>query len=229
MKYEVFTGGYHFRSEGEAFTGSGRQFLKMETVKLSEAYGKCLAEDIYAEENIPDFRRATVDGYAVKASDTQGAGESVPVFLSVVDEISIGKPALREIKNGECAYVPTGGMIPDGADAMVMVEYTELFDKRDAAVYSSVSAGNGVVQIGEDAKKGELLLSRGTVLHSAQTGVLASLGKHTVKVYAPWHITIISTGDELAEVGEEKRKMSGVRHQYTCALCSCKRAGNDSG
>lgn len=182
----------------------GDNFLKMETVKLSEAYGKCLAEDIYAEENIPDFRRATVDGYAVKASDTQGAGESVPVFLSVVDEISIGKPALREIKNGECAYVPTGGMIPDGADAMVMVEYTELFDKRDAAVYSSVSARNGVVQIGEDAKKGELLLSRGTVLHSAQTGVLASLGKHTVKVYAPWHITIISTGDELAEVGEEK-------------------------
>lgn len=182
----------------------GDNFLKMETVKLSEAYGKCLAEDIYAEENIPDFRRATVDGYAVKASDTQGAGESVPVFLSVVDEISIGKPALREIKNGECAYVPTGGMIPDGADAMVMVEYTELFDKRDAAVYSSVSAGNGVVQIGEDAKKGERLLSRGTVLHSAQTGVLASLGKHTVKVYAPWHITIISTGDELAEVGEEK-------------------------
>lgn len=182
----------------------GDNFLKMETVKLSEAYGKCLAEDIYAEENIPDFRRATVDGYAVKASDTQGAGESIPVFLSVVDEISIGKPALREIKNGECAYVPTGGMIPDGADAMVMVEYTELFDKRDAAVYSSVSAGNGVVQIGEDAKKGELLLSRGTVLHSAQTGVLASLGKHTVKVYAPWHITIISTGDELAEVGEEK-------------------------
>ena len=182
----------------------GDNFLKMETVKLSEAYGKCLAEDIYAEENVPDFRRATVDGYAVKASDTQGAGESVPVLLSVVDEISIGKPALREIKNGECAYVPTGGMIPDGADAMVMVEYTELFDKRDAAVYSSVSAGNGVVQIGEDAKKGELLLSRGTVLHSAQTGVLASLGKHTVKVYAPWHITIISTGDELAEVGEEK-------------------------
>lgn len=182
----------------------GDNFLKMETVKLSEAYGKCLAENIYAEENIPDFRRATVDGYAVKASDTQGAGESVPVFLSVVDEISIGKPAIREIKNGECAYVPTGGMIPDGADAMVMVEYTELFDKRDAAVYSSVSAGNGVVQIGEDAKKGELLLSRGTVLHSAQTGVLASLGKHTVKVYAPWHITIISTGDELAEVGEEK-------------------------
>lgn len=182
----------------------GDNFLKMETVKLSEAYGKCLAEDIYADENIPDFRRATVDGYAVKASDTQGAGESVPVFLSVVDEISIGKPAIREIKNGECAYVPTGGMIPDGADAMVMVEYTELFDKRDAAVYSSVSAGNGVVQIGEDAKKGELLLSRGTVLHSAQTGVLASLGKHTVKVYAPWHITIISTGDELAEVGEEK-------------------------
>lgn len=197
----------------------GDNFLKVETVKLSEAYGKCLAEDIYAEENIPDFRRATVDGYAVKASDTQGAGESVPVFLSVVDEISIGSPALREIKSGECAYVPTGGMIPDGADAMVMVEYTELFDKRDAAVYASVSAGSGVVQIGEDAKKGELLLSRGTILHSAQTGVLASLGKKTAKVYAPWHITIISTGDELAEPGEEKGRCQ-VYDINTHALCT---------
>lgn len=199
--------------------GVGENFLKTETVALSEAYGECLAEDIYAEENIPDFRRATVDGYAVKAVDTQGAGESVPVFLSVVEEISIGNPALRRINSGECAYVPTGGMIPDGADAMVMVEYTDLFDKSDVAVYTSVSAGSGVVQIGEDAKKGALLLSRGTLLHSAQTGVLSSLGKKTVQVYAPWHITIISTGDELAEPGEEKKRCQ-VYDINTHALCA---------
>lgn len=197
----------------------GENFVKVETVNLAEAYGRCLAEEIYAEENIPDFRRATVDGYAVKSSDTQGAGESIPVFLSVVEEISIGSPALLEIKSGECAYVPTGGMIPDGADAMVMVEYTELFNKKEAAVYTSVSAGSGVVQIGEDAKKGEILLSKGTVIRSAQTGVLASLGKHTVKVYAPWHITIISTGDELAEVGEKKGRCQ-VYDINTHALCA---------
>lgn len=197
----------------------GENFVKVETVNLAEAYGRCLAEEIYAEENIPDFRRATVDGYAVKSSDTQGAGESIPVFLSVVEEISIGSPALLEIKSGECAYVPTGGMIPDGADAMVMVEYTELFNKKEAAVYTSVSAGSGVVQIGEDAKKGEILLSKGTVIRSAQTGVLASLGKHTVKVYAPWHITIISTGDELVIPGEKKGRCQ-VYDINTHALCA---------
>lgn len=197
----------------------GEDFVKTETVDIEKAYGRCLAEDIYADEPVPDFRRATVDGYAVRASDTQGAGESIPVFLSVVEEVAIGSPSKKTIKSGECAYVPTGGMIPDGADAMVMVEYTELFQETEAAVYTSVSSGSGVVQVGEDAEKGALLLKKGSIIGVSQTGVLASLGKKTVKVYVPWHITVISTGDELAEPGEEKGPCQ-VYDINTHALCA---------
>lgn len=183
----------------------GEAFVKTEQIDTKDALGRCLAEDVFCPEMVPDFRRSTVDGYAVIAKDTQGAGESIPVFLDIVEEISIGRPALHTLKSGECAYVPTGGMIPDGADAMVMVEYTELFGEKSAAVYSPVSAGRNVVQIGEDAEEGTLLLKRGTVLKAADIGVLASIGKEKTEVFKPWRLTIISTGDELAALGDERK------------------------
>ena len=183
----------------------GEDFVKTEQVELTKAAGRCLAEDIFCPQMAPDFRRSTVDGYAVLARDTQGAGENIPVFLNIVEEVSIGHPAARKIRSGECSYVPTGGMIPDGADAMVMVEYTEQFDDKSMAVYTSVSAGSGVVQIGEDAKKGDLLLAKGTVLNAKSIGVLALAGRAQVKVFCPWRLTVISTGDELAVPGSEKQ------------------------
>lgn len=182
----------------------GEEFIKTEQVDTKDAMGRCLAEDVFCPEMLPDFRRSTVDGYAVLAKDTQGAGENIPVFLNIVEEVSIGKPALHTIKSGECAYVPTGGMVPDGADAMVMVEYTELFDEKSAAIYNAVSAGRNVVQIGEDAGVGTLLLKKGKVLKAADIGALASIGKAQVQVCKPWKLTIISTGDELAAMGEAK-------------------------
>lgn len=182
----------------------GDTFVRTESIDTREAVGRCLAEDVFCPEMIPDFYRSTVDGYAVKAKDTQGAGESIPVFLDIVEEISIGKPARHELKSGECAYVPTGGMVPDGADAMVMVEYTELFDDTSVAIYNSVSAGRNVVQIGEDAKKDSLLLKKGTILNAAAIGVLASIGRNKVQVFCPLKLTIISTGDELRTPGEKK-------------------------
>lgn len=200
-------------------TAVSDRFTKTEQVDLKEAAGRCLAEDIFCPEMIPDFRRSTVDGYAVLAKDTQGAGESIPVFLDIVEEVSIGKPAKKTLKSGECAYVPTGGMIPDGADAMVMVEYTELFDETSAAIYSAVAPGQGVVQIGEDAKKDTLLLKRGTVLDAKSIGVLASIGMKKVNVYCPWRLTIISTGDELADPAG-KKKTCEVYDVNTYALCA---------
>lgn len=182
------------------------QFLRTEEVGLTQAIGRTLAEDIRCPEMVPDFRRSTVDGYAVIARDTQGAGESIPVFLTIVEEISIGEPAQKTLRSGECAYVPTGAMIPDGADAMVMVEYTELFDETSAAIYSAVAPGQSVVQIGEDAQKDTLLLSRGTVLDARSIGVLASVGYGKVKVYCPCRLTIVSTGDELVAPGNPKKK-----------------------
>ena len=94
------------------------------------------------------------------AADTQGASDGVPVFLDIMEEIEIGKPAKKRVVSGTCSYVPTGGMIPEGADAVVMVEYCELFDQSCTAVYHALASGGNVVQIGEDVEKGETILPR---------------------------------------------------------------------
>ena len=172
---------------------------KQDTVlcELLSAEGKVLAEDIITAIDIPHFRRSTVDGYAIISRDTQGAGESIPVFLEKVEEINIGYPAKTSLRSGQCAYVPTGGMIPDGADAVVMVEYCEPFDSKSVAVYESVSVGRNVVNIGEDAEKGSVILKKGTRLRPQEIGALASAGYVKVPVYRPLKLSIISTGDEL--------------------------------
>ena len=108
--------------------------VETETVSLEEAAGRILARDMVSRENIPAFYRSTVDGYAVRSKDTAGATESLPVFLEVIEEVAIGTKAEKAVKPGTCAYVPTGGMIPEGADAMVMVEYSELFDEDHVAL-----------------------------------------------------------------------------------------------
>lgn len=172
-----------------------------ETVSLSDAFGRILAEDIKTKEAIPSFRRSSVDGYAVCSKDTAAATDSIPVFLEVVEEIHIGHPAVKKIVPGTCAYVPTGGMIPEGADAMVMVEYCEMFDEKHVAVCSAAPFGSYVVDMGEDAGEGEILLKRGTRIGPAEAGVLAAAGAERVPVFVPWRVTILSTGDELVPVG----------------------------
>ena len=138
----------------------GENWIKTKNVPLNEALNCVLAEDIYGKVNIPDFRRSMVDGYAVVAKDTMGAGESLPVFLKVIGDVGMGEAAECVITPGTCAYVPTGGMIPEGADACVMVEYCEHFDSEEIAVYQATSVGRHVVDIGEDSKAGELLLRK---------------------------------------------------------------------
>lgn len=181
----------------------GAHEVKTERVSLSEAGGRILSEDLMAAEAIPSFYRSSVDGYAVKSRDTAGATDSIPVFLEIVEEVAIGHPAEKPIHSGQCAYVPTGGMLPEGADAMVMVEYSELFAENQVALYESVSFGRSVVVPGEDVKRGEKLLSRGTKLGPAQVGVLAAAGIDPVPVYVPWRVSILSTGDELVAPGQQ--------------------------
>lgn len=173
---------------------------KAETVYFTESCGRVLAEDIPAGENVPGFRKSTVDGYAVKASNTQGVSESVPVFLDVVEEIQMGTVPKEKISDGQTSYVPTGGMLPDGADAVVMIEYTEKFDEKSIAVYDSVSDGRNVIQEGEDITVGEIFMRKGSRVRPQEIGVMASAGVTEVKVFRPWKVTVISTGDELAPV-----------------------------
>lgn len=180
----------------------GDDWLTVCEVPLREARERVLAEDLYGRLDIPEFRRSMVDGYAVQAKDTMGAGENIPVFLEVIEDVPIGTQAKSIIRPGTCAYVPTGGMLPKGADSCVMVEYCEPFDASHIAVSQSVSPGRHVVEIGEDSRKGELLFLRGQRLRPQEIGVLAAEGMTKVKVYAPLKIFVISTGDELTAPGE---------------------------
>ena len=175
----------------------------IEFVKLEDALGRVIASDLVSPEPIPHFRRSTVDGYAVRSSDTHGVTDSIPVFLEMVEKIAIGTSAVRTIGPGQCAYVPTGGMIPEGADSVVMIEYCETFDADSIAVYDSVSAGRNVVGVGEDIREEALFLKKGTKIRPQEIGVLSSAGVHTVPVYKPWKITIISTGDELVPADQK--------------------------
>lgn len=182
--------------------GSCRTGLPMETEEVSifQLLGRVLAEDIISSEAVPGFNRSTVDGYAVCSSDTGGATESMPAFLRVIGEVEMGCDASRlTVGPGECVYVPTGGMVPAGADAMVMVEYCEAFGADQMAVYSSVSAGNNMVMAGDDMDCGQVVLRRGRKIRPADLGVLAAIGRTSALVYKPWKIVILSTGDEIID------------------------------
>ena len=174
--------------------------LYVEEVEYFDALGCILAEDVISQENVPGFRRSTMDGYAVRSSDTGGASESMPTFFKVKGEVEMGKAPSGEasyVGAGECVYVPTGGMIPEGADAVVMVEYCEMFGMDEVAVYTSVSGGNNIVMQADDVKVNQILLSRGRRLKPADMGLMSAIGHTKVKVYSPWKISIFSTGDEI--------------------------------
>lgn len=203
----------------------GKRQLAREDLLFDRAAGRVLAADIVAPEAVPTFARATVDGYAVRAVDTQGAGESLPVILTIVDEVRIGAPAAVPLRPGECAYVPTGGMLPPGSDAMVMVEHSELFDATHVALYDAVSYGRNVVFPGEDMRAGALLLPAGRRIGFGEIGALAALGVSHVRVWQPLRLTILSTGDELVAAGETPRD-GQIRDINTYALqAMAERAG----
>ncbi len=169
-------------------------------VTLGEALGRVLAEDIIAPINVPPFDRSAMDGYAVKARDTYGAGENNPKTLKLKGGISMGALSDVEITRGVCAAIPTGAPIPKGVDAVVMVEYTEK-SKGKVEVYRSVASGENIMRAGADMTKGEKVLVKGHLLTPRDTGVLAALGIVHMKVFAKPKVAIISTGTEIAEPG----------------------------
>lgn len=194
--------------------------LYVEEVEHFRGLGRILAEDVISRENVPGFKRSTVDGYAVRSSDTGGASETMPTFLKVNGEVEMGREPLgaaAQVGPGECVYVPTGGMIPEGADAMVMVEYCEDFVGNEIAVYTSVSTGNNMVMPGDDVAERQLLLERGKRLKPADIGLLSAAGHTKVKVYCPWKISIFSTGDEIVSPNDVPQP-GQVRDVNTFAL-----------
>ncbi|MCL2678491.1 MAG: molybdopterin molybdenumtransferase MoeA, partial [Clostridiales bacterium] len=173
---------------------AGGLFAATELLPPHESLGRILAGDIAAGEDIPGFKRSSVDGYAVLSADTAAAGEGAPVFLTVRGQVEIGNPVSFSIGCGECAAVPTGGMLPVGADAVVMIEYAELFGDGEVALYAGVSHGENVVQADEDAKAGDVILHRGKQILPQDIGAMAAAGITEVPVCVRPRLTIISTG-----------------------------------
>ncbi|MBQ6151182.1 MAG: molybdopterin molybdotransferase MoeA [Mogibacterium sp.] len=176
---------------------------RTETVNLYGSIDRVLAQNIISNENIPPYRRSIMDGYAVRSRDLGAAGDMVPSFLKISGEVLLGTDSSDLVlEPGHCIYVPTGGFVPDGADAVVMVEYCEPFGSGMLAVSKSASAGENIVQVGEDVAKGDLLLPKGRRLRPQDIGVLAAAGVTEVPVFVPWRVTVISTGDELVSPEE---------------------------
>lgn len=168
-----------------------------EFVPVLKALDRIAAEDVLCSEDIPGFDRSTMDGYAVVSRDTQGAGETMPAFLDLAGEVEMGQSPKCELKSGQCAYVPTGGMLPKGSDAVAMVEYCQPFGTDKVAVYSPLSPGHNMVHAGDDVSCGQVLVRRGRRIRPSDMGLLSAAGKTEIKVYKPWKIYIISTGDEI--------------------------------
>jgi len=171
-----------------------------EIVPVESVAGRVLAAEVTADSDIPGFDRSVVDGYAVMAADTAGAGDSVPALLTCTGRIAMGRQeAGSSIRSGSCAYVPTGGVLPHGADAVVMVEYTE--EVADTVlVKKPVSHGENVLLRDEDFKKGEIVFSPGRRISPQDAGVLAACGCARVTVAKKPIVGIISTGNELVPV-----------------------------
>lgn len=175
--------------------------LGSEESVLLESYNRVLAEDLISVMDIPPFNRSTMDGYAVKAEDTVGAAEDEAVALNVVGAIGVGEQPNFKLAKGEAAEIVTGGVLPQGADAVVMMEDTQREDSQ-LQIFTQVAAGENVLARGADIKKGSIVLKKGTLLGAPEIGVLAALGKTSVKVNKIPVIAVLSTGGEITELGK---------------------------
>lgn len=201
-----------------------------EKVALSSCVGRFLSQDVVSQENIPSFNRSTVDGYAVKSENTFGSGESIPSMLEIKGEILMGEEAGLSIEDGECLKISTGGMLPEGADAAVMVEFTETLADETCLIFKAVSPFENVTRKGDDVRKNQVVLKRGTLLSSRHVGVLAALGKTEVMCFKKLRVGIISSGDEIVPIEEktEKGKVRDINSHILSAMLSQKGCVTDN-
>ena len=176
--------------------------MRIENASLLTACGRVLAEDVMSREFVPGFDRSTVDGYAVRAADTFGCSDALPAILEKSGEVLMGEEAATELRKGCCVAVPTGGAVPPGADAVVMIEYTEDFGDGTVGISKPAAPGANMIYKGDDVTPGRAVLSEGRKLTPTDIGTLAAIGCTEVKVYARPVVGIISTGDELIPVDQ---------------------------
>lgn len=170
---------------------------RTERVPLVRALDRVLCDDLTSPVDLPDFPRSTMDGFAVRAADTYGASEGLPAYLTVTGEVLMGARAETPVHLSEAVRIATGGMLPEGADAVVMVENTQTVDSGTIEVVRPVAPGENVLRVGEDITRGATVLPRGHVLRPQDLGGLAALGIIEVKVACRLRVAIVSGGDEL--------------------------------
>lgn len=200
--------------------------LPAETIGLSEdSLGRVLAEDVRSPVDLPGFDRAIMDGFAVRAKDTFGASPGAPAYLRLAGEVKMGEVASVKSSPGEAISVATGSMMPEGADAVVMVEYTDFLDDETIEVVRAAAPGDHVVGKTEDLHEGELMLRSGHVIRPQDVGALAGVGVLSIKVSRQPRVAIISSGDEIIPP-DETPQMGQIRdiNSYSLA-CLAQRAG----
>ncbi len=204
--------------------------LEAETAGLEEAAGRVLAAPVTAPEPVPHFPRSTMDGFAVRARDTFGASETLPALLEVMGEVSMGEASALTLGPGKAVSIPTGGMLPAGADAVVMVEYTYALDGTTIEVTKPVAPGDNVLKEGEDISLGEELFPAGRRLRPQDVGALAALGIGSVQVHRRPRVALISTGDEIVPVQTKNLPPGRIRdiNNYTLAA-QVREAGGEVG
>ena len=196
--------------------------LGVQTVSITNTLNRVLARDIVSTEDMPGFQRSTVDGYALDARDTFGASESLPAPLVIVGEVKMGQVPDFGIKRGQCALISTGGMLPQGADAVVMVEYSQRIEETVVEITRPVSPLENVILADDDVKEGQTILHKGTLLRAQDLGVLSGLGIEVVEVFRRPRAAIISTGEEVVDI-TKKPELGQVRdiNSYTVGgLCT---------
>jgi len=170
--------------------------LEKEIIPLEKGFNRVLSDDVTSEINVPHFRKSRMDGYAVIAEDTFGAEEDNIISLELIEIIQAGDIPQKKLTKGQCSYVATGAAIPDGADAVVMVEFTDRI-KEKVEISRGVSPGKHIVNIGHDVKKGDIVCKNGRLIDLATLGILTACGVKEISVYKKPVVSLLSTGDEL--------------------------------
>jgi molybdopterin molybdotransferase len=217
-----------------------------ETIPLNTALGRIVSKELISHEDLPQFSKSTVDGFAVRAADTFGASEGTPIYMKVIGEVIMGTGELIAINDSHppdsspkikvsdytAIRIPTGGMLPEGSDGVVMIEFTQpCEDNRDKGlmieVARAVAPGENVIQAGEDIKEKALLFPKGHQIRAQDIGILAGLGITQIQVYRRPKIAILSTGPEICPI-DKQPKNGQVRdiNSYTLAAIVQESGGN---
>ncbi|ACO04906.1 MAG TPA: molybdopterin molybdenumtransferase MoeA [Persephonella sp.] len=192
------------------------KILQKEKVFLPDALGRVLAEDIYADRDNPPADNSGMDGFAVRYEDIKGASEDSPAVLKIVAESKAGGELVK-VEKGTAAYIYTGGLIPEGADTVVQKELTKVEDDK-VFIFQELPEGSNIRPQGGDYRKGDLLIKSGKKIRSAELGILSSVNKPTVYVYREPVVGILTTGDEILDLGEPVTKLSQIRTSNTYSL-----------